>query len=712
MAATGINIGGALGASTPLRRLLTHADEIGAIYRLDGYREALVVTHDAFVAEAVGLPQHAFLLACLRTVRDGDVSELPEVDREVVLLRVMNTTPLPDDGQMDRLRAELAHEATYEHTRPPERRRSEQQLIDPITANKAATFGVRCAVLGTFYDDRDRPKDLLFGSDLDTINASRRLMVYKPHSDSLRELVSFIAQDAGGGAQQRMMVHLGDLRYASTRRRESSAGDGRKLAVPVEVDIADFVAHKTAIFGMTRLGKSNTMKVLAASVFRYAMETGTTIGQLIFDPAGEYAEENQQDRTSLAAISTSHVVRYRFGANEQDVQAGLKPLALNLFDHRVVDAARELVASHVLALNQSQYAKDFASSDIADPPGSGAKDGEHFRALAHAQRARGLFYAALLRAGLKPASGWTYRLPLKKELLVELAQLDHPDDASRSPRHFLDAAPKSGRGMVELDAQQLLAVCETIAEATRTEPPSVACHEWLASEDGRHQAIAKMLRGWDGVGGWKLLLDLRHGYHSAAARSDYQNEVYDDLVAGKVVIVDLARGEASVQRFASERIITYLLASAAQRFRQGEHAHHIQVFLEEAHILFNRDKAQKEGTRDPYVRLAREAGKYKIGMIYATQQVSSVSPDILDNTANWVVAHLNSENEVKHLRGRYEFDRFAEQIKTAEDKGFVRVKTLSSRYVIPVQVRLFDIEMVKQAQLAEARSGQNNGQLL
>ena len=89
-------------------------------------------------------------------------------------------------------------------------------------------------------------------------------------------------------------------------------------------------------------------------------------------------------------------------------------------------------------------------------------------------------------------------------------------------------------------------------------------------------------------------------------------------------------------------------------------------------------------------------------MIYSTQQVSSVEPDVLDNTANWIVAHLNSEAEVKLLKGRYEFDRFAEQILRSEDVGFVRIKTQSSRYIIPVQVRLFDAEMVRSARDATA----------
>ena len=114
--------------------------------------------------------------------------------------------------------------------------------------------------------------------------------------------------------------------------------------------------------------------------------------------------------------------------------------------------------------------------------------------------------------------------------------------------------------------------------------------------------------------------------------------------------------------------------------------------------MFDRDRFQRDlAETDPYVRLAREAGKYKLGMIYATQQVSSVERDVLDNTANWIIAHLNSESEVKLLAGRYEFARFAEQIRRAEDIGFVRLKTLSSRFVIPVQVRKFDRSVVEAA---------------
>jgi hypothetical protein len=43
---------------------------------------------------------------------------------------------------------------------------------------------------------------------------------------------------------------------------------------------------------------------------------------------------------------------------------------------------------------------------------------------------------------------------------------------------------------------------------------------------------------------------------------------------------------------------------------------------------------------------------------------------------------------------RYEFKRFKDQILSAEDPGFVRLKTASSRYVLPVQIHRFDHAMI------------------
>ena len=43
-------------------------------------------------------------------------------------------------------------------------------------------------------------------------------------------------------------------------------------------------------------------------------------------------------------------------------------------------------------------------------------------------------------------------------------------------------------------------------------------------------------------------------------------------------------------QFCSERIINHILNDAARRFASGQDPHRIQIFIEEAHRLFNRDR--------------------------------------------------------------------------------------------------------------------------
>jgi hypothetical protein len=175
-------------------------------------------------------------------------------------------------------------------------------------------------------------------------------------------------------------------------------------------------------------------------------------------------------------------------------------------------------------------------------------------------------------------------------------------------------------------------------------------------------------------------------FHSPAGSANVARDIYQLLEQGRIVIVDLSVGPPSIRERMAERIARYIFDTSSDRFTAGEVPPRIIVYVEEAHNLIGKN-ADLDTT---WPRIAKEGAKYGISIVYATQEPSSVHPNILSNTENFFVTHLNNDAEIKALSSYYDFNDFDESLKRCQDVGFARVKTLSANFTTPTQILEFD----------------------
>jgi len=642
------------------------AIRIGAIQRLD-YHEAIVLTHDKWKSDSGGIPQFSFLLA---TARDGNNPDAAD-DDEVLLLRVEGTAPLSMESDLHAVREEALRDALSRASDPSPAVVLDLD-IDPFTRNRASFTGLRCRIVGTFYEETIEGNTVLqFGSDVDNFYATSSYRVLKPVGEGLSTIVSYTRQGVGVVDP----VTIGDVRYSATRRRSMVSG---QAAAPVRVNMNDFIGHKTGLLGMTRSGKSNTAKILVARTFiasqRRVNAGEPPIGQLIFDPQGEYANTNVQDGTAIADIGGDFVRIFKFGPS---TEAHVRPLGINFYDAAQIDIVQIFIDSEMKNSGVG-YVSDFASVNFADDLNDRSQS-------AKASRGRLLLYASLYKANFTPpASGVEIKFSMKKDARDwVIGQLGRNPFRDLGGGGYVAVSLADAADIVDVvlagksAGEQLMVDFSDSDHWNSTEP----IYSGKTSTKGHSR-------------GYRNLLPLRD-YHDPNTKRDVSKEIYEDLLAGRIVIVDLHVGTTTVIQKLSEMITAHVLSTHMRTFTSGATPPPIQVMLEEAHNLFSAQKYDKDA--DVWIRLAKEAAKLNIGMIYATQEVSGVAHQVKSNTANWVVSHLNNRSELNELSKFYDFKAFADAILASEDRGYVRLKTLSSPFIIPAQIEKYDASLVNEA---------------
>jgi len=648
----------------PLAKLIQPNNFIGWTYAID-YEYALIMTNDLWKAKALGVPHNCFLIAT--SIDPSHFAQTADEDKEIILLRVLGSTKLPQDDDLVRTKIDFFQQRTSVFGNNTERE------IDDITQNQLQFGGLQCRVLGTFYTSDG---ELWLGSDLESFATAARLNVYRPHGEALNTIVNYvdpIRRNAAREAAQQIGLQaepapfqIGTVRYTSTDRLHRRSQNAEK--VPVFVQPSDFLARRTAVLGMTRTGKSNMIKQMVSVVKRVADSGGIKIGQIIYDINGEYANANQQDQGALADIYTNDTVRYRMMETP-----GFEELRTNFYEQ--LNEGFGIIQRELESANRvtTDYVRAFVNLSLDQPDEQ--ERGEFIRWQRNVAAYKTLLYVA----GFEAPS--THRIRFNVNQTVQGLVAAQAQDALADPN----------QGMTLEQAKHWF----TAARAANLDTPlpsSTRGNNWV---DDTLQNLLDMItqkRGTSSfISGHRILVDAIR-YHSPRRTQDVAEEIYRHLSIGKIVILDLSVGDARIREKVSTQIALRIFQNSMGFFVRGETPPNIVVYIEEAHNLIGK----KMELTETWPRLAKEGAKYRISLVYATQEVSSMHPNILANTENWFITHLNNLREIKELAQFYDFDDFSESLIRAQDVGFARVKTLSGPFVVPVQIDKFDPELERQ----------------
>lgn len=603
-----------------------------------GFETVSIITSDRFKVLVGGVPRNSLLIMTPAVWAE-------KAPPHFTLLRVLEAAPTPLSRETQQTYFELQKKSMPE--------------LDVFTQSELQWGALKTGVLGMFYPSPEKPNAVEFSGDINNFVSAHKYKVYAPNETILKLVVNTLVPEEN-------RFEIGDLRLTECR-----------LPIPAKplpqvnvcVSTRDFMGARTAMFGKTRLGKSNVVKMIAQSIIE-TTSASKNVGQLIFDINGEYANDNPQDgNTSLATAYKDRCSVYALTA-----KAGTpsKPLKLNFYEH----PAASLPILNTLLTSDGRdaiYITNFLSvtlpsfEDIADMNPSDRK---------RAERKILIYWAILNKAGFKADAA---------KLKQNISTFD-PKFNQKVMQALYGSNSADYPTVNTLDA--LESHLTKAAEVNRTNPlQSSTPGKPLFDQDDI--AMLNFLAPQSTAGAGPAVLGKYKKYHDPTA-GNFVEEILELLSSGQTVIVDLGNAPPELLEYFSGHLTRAVFSNQVDKFSNNLLGDtYVQIYFEEAHNLFAPSDNDKE--TQIYRRLAKEGAKYHIGMVYSTQSVTSVSKDLLAQTENFFIAHLASQDEVNALaKVNIAYESMREDIMLTKTPGYIRMLTRSHRFVVPMQARKFE----------------------
>jgi hypothetical protein len=610
----------------------------GYVFKI-GFKEVEIITADPYKLCVGGIPRNSLLIMV-----PVNWEELPP---HFTLLRVLDTSETPLEKEVQETYFELHKKSMPE--------------LDVFTQSELQWGALLTEIIGMFYPHPVEQDTLEFSGDINNFVSAHNYRVFAPNNELLDLIINSMVSTTN-------RFHLGDLRMTECRLPLP----GKPLPnVPIYISTDDFLGTRTAMFGKTRLGKSNVIKLIAQSLIETTQESNN-VGQLIFDINGEYANDNPQDESR--SLRSVHEERCHVYALTRKPGTPSSPLKIDFYDqpeqaHRILGS---LLRSHQ---RDSAYVNAFISIELMSveeaqqlEPGS-----DRYRAVRKIQ----LFWAILRKAGYEV-----------NEARLRGRITGRPSGFNPNFAEDIREAAYASQGIEPTppapnSISDLVREFEIMARYRRDNPDLRSSSGNLLFDD-MDIAMLEFLEPLPNRAGTILIQPYRQ-YHDRNA-GDFINETIQHLDNGHTVILDLGNANEEIMRYFSDDLSRAVFNHQVDKFTNNNLGnHYIQLYFEEAHNLF----PPKEDT-SIYTRFAKEGAKFNIGMVYSTQSPTTINKDLLAQTENFFVAHLSSRDEINSLaRLNVSYDSLKEDILQAKTIGYIRMLTRSHRFVVPVQARKF-----------------------
>lgn len=608
-------------------------------YVLDiGYDFVTIITSDPFKLAVGGIPRNSLLI-----MLPSNYKQLPP---HFILLRVLESAPTPLSKEIQETYFELHKRSMPE--------------LDVFTQSELQWGALKTGILGMFYPSPDKtgPEGIEFSGDINNFVSAHKYNVYAPNGPLLDLIANSIVS-------LKNRFEVGNLRMTESRMEIPGKPH---LRVPIFVCTNDFLGSRTALFGKTRLGKSNVVKLIAESLIQTTAVT-LNVGQVIFDINGEYANDNpQDDNSSLRSAYKDRCIVY---ALTPKAKTPSRSLRLDFYEtpnssHRIIAALLKQEGK-----DTSNYVKSFLSVDIPSIESLDelADQGDQIRA----RRKILIYWTILHKAGFQE----------NLDKLTNLLDVDpHFSQDNRVLAYELRHRnpPQQISNLNDLETE-----FEMFAAADNAEPLQSTSRNRLFDLDDK--ALLNFLAPTSRISSGPRLIQSYRNYHDSNA-GNFVNEIRDIIKSGNTAIIDLGNAPPEISGYFSDYLSKDIFKNQVEKFSNNQLGdRYVELYFEEAHNLF----PSKENTEvDIYRRIAKEGAKYHLGMVYSTQSPSTINKDLLAQTENFFVAHMSSKDEVDTLsRVNVAYSDLEDDILQSKTVGYIRMLTRSHRFVIPLQARKF-----------------------